>query len=335
MTVDADSRHDLPDLDAARPVVAVAVSSHERPKGVRALIAALEAQTLPRDRFEVVIVDDGSSPEAFAALEHERARTDLDLKIVRFDHNQGPAVGRNTAWRSSSAPIVAFTDDDCMPTPTWLEEGVRAMRATPSVLVGATEPDPAERHLIDPLSRTMHVLEATFAPTCNVFYLRRDLEAVGGFDETFRQPVGEDTDLAWRVKEAVGRELLFAEKALVYHDVRRRTFAQAVKETSRWAGVPPVVKRHPLLAREAWHRGYFMRISHERVLLGVLGLLIGIVFPPALLLTLPWLRYRVIRGFLSKRLWTNIRFAPHVFAIDLLEVWVLLRSSIKHRTLIL
>ena len=147
----------------------------------------------------------------------------------------------------------------------------------------------------------MHVLEATFAPTCNVFYLRRDLEAVGGFDETFRQPVGEDTDLAWRVKEAVGRELLFAEQALVYHDVRRRTFAQAVKETYRWAGVPPVVKRHPVLAREAWHRGYFLRISHERVLLGVLGLLIGIVFPPALLLTLPWLRYRVIRGFLSKQ----------------------------------
>lgn len=335
MTVDADSRHDLPDVDAGRPVIAVAVSSHERPQGVRALIAALEAQTFPHDRFEVVIVDDASSPDAFATLERERARTDLDLKIVRLDHNQGPAVGRNTAWRSSSAPIVAFTDDDCTPTPTWLEEGVRAMRTTPGVLVGATEPDPAGRHLIDPLSRTMHVLEATFAPTCNVFYLRRDLEAVGGFDESFRQPVGEDTDLAWRVKETAGRELLFAQRALVYHDVRQRTFAQAVEETYRWAGIPPVVKRHPVLAREAWHRGYFLRISHERVLLGVLGLLIGIVFPPALLLTLPWLRHRVIRGFGSNKLWTNIRFAPRVFAIDVLEVWVLLTSSIKHRTLIL
>ncbi len=334
MSVDAESRSDVPDVDTSGSVVAVAVSSHERPKGVRSLIAALEAQTLPKDRFEVVIVDDASSPESFAALERERERTDLDLKIVRFDMNQGPAVGRNAAWRSSSAPVVAFTDDDCMPTPMWLEAGVRAMRTTPSVVVGATEPHPAERHLIDPLSRTMHVIEAKFAPTCNVFYLRRDLESVGGFDETFRQPVGEDTDLAWRVHEAVGRELRFADDALVYHDVRRRTFAQAVKETYRWAGVPLVVKRHPRLARQAWHRGYFLRNSHERALLALLGLALALVFPPAVLLTLPWLRLRVIRRSVPA-MWTNARFAPAVFAIDLLEVWVLLRSSIKHRTLIL
>jgi GT2 family glycosyltransferase len=259
----------------------------------------------------------------------------LNIAIVRLDRNSGPAVARNTAWRRSSAPVVAFTDDDCMPTPSWLEAGLRTIEQMPCVLVGATEPDPAQRHLLDPLARTMHVTRPTFAPTCNIFYRRSDLEAVGGFDERFRVPVGEDTDLAWRINEHTGLDLRFAPDALVYHDVRVRSFAQAVKETQRWVGIPRVVARHRKLARRAWHARYFLRPSHPRVILAALGLTAGLAFPAAILLTLPWLRHRVFPRAASRTWATNLRYAPAVFAIDALEVWVLAKGSIRHRALIL
>jgi glycosyltransferase involved in cell wall biosynthesis len=315
------------------PLVSVAVSTHQRPAGLRALIAALEAQTLPHERFEVVIVDDASRDETPAVLAEIYARSTLRLRTIRLDTNSGPAVGRNSAWRGAVAPIVAFTDDDCVPTQGWLEAGVRAMDAAPGVLVGATDPLPEQRHLIDPLARTMHVINPTFAPTCNVFYLRSDLESVGGFDETFRVPVGEDTDLAWRVHRDVGRELRFVNDALVYHDVRQRSFAQAVKETRRWEGVPPVVKRHPELARRAWPRRW-LRPTHPRVILAAVCLLAAPFFPAAIVGTLPWLRSRVFTGWPTSAWKNNVRFVPAVFAIDLLEVWVLLRGSVRHRVFI-
>jgi glycosyltransferase involved in cell wall biosynthesis len=315
--------------------VCVAVATYQRPVGLRRLLASLEAQTLPKDQFEIVIVDDHSSDETPQLLDEARSRSDLRLSTVRFDRNRGPAAARNEAWRAGTAPIVAFTDDDCAATPTWLEEGLRSIEAEPSVLVGATQPDPTQRHLIGPLSRTMTVTHPTFAPTCNVFYLRRDLEAVGGFDESFRVPVGEDTDLAWRVHRNSGRELRFADEALVYHDVRQRTFRQAVHETYRWGGVPPVVARHTELARKAWYKGYFLRMSHPKALYAALGLLTMFVFPPAVVLTLPWIRQRVLPGRPCRAWITNIRYAPALFAIDLLEVAVLARGSVKHRALIL
>jgi glycosyltransferase involved in cell wall biosynthesis len=317
------------------PHVTVAVATFQRPKGVQTLLRALEAQTLGVEMFEVVIVDDHSGDDTPALLAEIAATSPLRLRTIRLDRNSGPAVARNTAWRAGSAPIVAFTDDDCAPTPPWLTEGLRAIQAAPSVLVGATQPMPEELHLIDPLSRTMRVERATFAPTCNVFYLREDLEAVNGFDETFRMPVGEDTDLAWRIVESRGRQLVFSAEAKVFHDVRQRTFKQAVKETYRWAGIPPVVARHKQMARKAWYKGYWLRISHPRVLMATAGLALAFLFPPFALLAAPWARQRVFPGR-PKRTWIkNVRFAPAVFAIDLLEVWVLARASLKHRALIL
>lgn len=317
------------------PLVSVAVSTHNRPTGVAALIAALERQTLPADKFEVVIVDDASGDETRRVLEHVATSSPLRLKVLRLDENSGPAVARNEAWRGSTAPIVAFTDDDCAPTPRWLEEGLKEIKRSPSVLVGATQPHPAQLHLVDPLSRSMRVVHANFAPTCNVFYLRSDLETVGGFDEAFRLPVGEDTDLGWRVHRSLGRELRFAPAAVVYHDVRRRTFAQAIKETYRWAGIAAVASRHKEMARRAWYRGYFVRASHPRVLFALIGLVAALLFPPSLLLTFPWFRLRVFSGE-PRRAWiTNARYAPALFVIDLLEVAVLARGSIRNRTLIL
>lgn len=315
------------------PLVTVAVSTYNRAASLGVLLDALAAQTLAADQIEVVVVDDASTDGTPELLAARASNSPFRLTHVRLDRNRGQSAGRNTAWRRGCAAIVAFTDDDCRPTPGWLAEGLRAMDE-PCVLVGATEPDPAQRDLLDPLARTMRVHRPTFTPTCNVFYRREDLEAVGGFDERYGGLAGEDTDLGWRVHGELGRPLRFSAEALVYHDVRPRTFAKALADTKRWAGIGAVVARHPRMSSDAWP-GRFLRPSHPRALLALAGVVLAFVFPPFVLLTLPWLRYAIFTGRPSVRWLRFVRFVPAVFAVDLSEVLVLAKTSIKHRTWIL
>lgn len=327
--------HD-PSDDEDLPLVSVAVSTHNRCTSLLRLLGALEQQTLDADRFEVVVVDDASSDDTAKTLADFDPRSSLRLRTLRLDRNRGQAVGRNEAWRNARAPVIAFTDDDCTPTTSWLEEGLTELRKGPGIVIGATQPDPAQRHLLDPLARTVRVTEASRAPTCNAFYLASDLETVGGFDETFGATAGEDTDLAWRIQEQLGRELRFSEPALVHHDVRPRSLAQALREAHRWEGIARVVARHPELARKSWwYGGYFLRPSHPWALLAASGLALAIFVPPTLLLTWPWLRKHVLRGRPGLGWVGRLRYAPALLIIDLHEIWVLARASVRHRALIL
>jgi GT2 family glycosyltransferase len=260
---------------------------------------------------------------------------------VRIERNEGPAGGRNAAWREAAAPIVAFTDDDCIPSPRWLEAGLRGMDGAARIVVGKTMPDPAKNDLRGPFSLTMTVDEPRFFETCNIFYRRADLEAAGGFDQTFTTPGGEDTDLAFRIK-AAGAEPSFSPDALVYHDVAPSSFARVVRQTLRWTDIPLFFRMHPEARRSLLFKGRFWRPSHPRVIGAALGVIIaaaGVAVSPwwllALALTVPWLAFRIVRRPLHSGRRRRILALPGAFAVDLLEVLVMLHGSIRHRTLVL
>ena len=112
------------------PEIAVVAATHNRSDRLAALLDALRAQTLGSDRFEVVIVDDASSDGTRELLAEARGRGDLALTVLHQDSSRGPAAARNAGWRAATAPLVAFTDDDCRPSPGWLAAGLRALTAT-------------------------------------------------------------------------------------------------------------------------------------------------------------------------------------------------------------
>ncbi|MFP5220097.1 MAG: glycosyltransferase family 2 protein, partial [Actinomycetes bacterium] len=126
-------------------VVAVAVSTYRRPELLSRLLAALEAQSVPLEQVEVVVVDDASGDATWGVLQHAVEHSPLRLTALRQPVNGGPAAGRERAWRATTAPVIAFTDDDCRPVPQWLAEGLAAMTAhDPAVVVGRTVPDPEQ-----------------------------------------------------------------------------------------------------------------------------------------------------------------------------------------------
>src|SRR5215467_9667042 len=129
--------------------VSVVVPSHERVTRLRWLLNALEEQTLPRDRWELVVVHDSTDGTEELVKTHPLAAAGV-LRNVRLEPGTGSASRqRNTGWREAKAPLIAFVDDDCRPEPAWLEHLVEAARSNPGAIVqGASRPDPFEAEIM-------------------------------------------------------------------------------------------------------------------------------------------------------------------------------------------
>jgi glycosyltransferase involved in cell wall biosynthesis len=295
------------------PEVTVVIPTRDRPAGLAAALAALREQTLPAERFETIVVDDGSSPPARAP----------GARVLRHERPRGPAAARNTGWRAACAPLVAFTDDDCTATPRWLEALVAASGAGRVVVQGAIAPLPGRREALGPLSRTVE----SGGPnrlffTANVAYPRALLDALGGFDERFRHACGEDVELGARATKA-GAEGRFAGEALVHHDVTRPSVRDHVRQAVRWGDAVRVLKLHPELRGELSGR-VFWKPSHPRLLLAIAG-----VAARRPLLAAP---YAVHLARLHR---ADVPAAGAQVAIDAAEVATMVAASVRHRTVML
>lgn len=307
--------------------VAVVVPTHGRPLRVRWLLNALAEQE--GQPFEVVIAHNASDRETAELL----AGHPLAPRPVVAPDGAGPAALRNAAWRSTRAALIVFTDDDCRPPPGWLSALTAAADAHPGAIVqGATRPDPDELgvFLHAPHARSQQIDPPhVMAQTCNIAYPRGLLEAIGGFDETFPQAVGEDTDLALRARGA-GAPFVAAPEALTYHAVdwglRRR-----LRGSWRWQHMALLVRKHPELRRELPLGGWAWKEAHARWLLAAAGLATR-----RPLLAVPWmLGTPTTYGRHPRALARTATELPGRFLLDGVETAALLRGSARHRALLL
>ena len=319
------------DSEPGTPLLSVVVATKDRCSRLESLLDALDAQTIGRHAFQLVVVNDGSTDTTAQVLE---GRADL---IISHQSATGPAIARQAGWESSSGQLIAFTDDDCRPEPDWLEHALIAHKAAPGAIVqGQTRPDPLEDSVIrDPLARSIRVNElGPFFQTCNVFYPRALLEAVGGFDPTIPRPSVEDADLAMRAL-ATGCGAVYAEDAIVNHAVEVQPLRNAVKGARRWASLIPLVERHPQLRKAFPWRGYIWRETHARVLLAAAGIGLAQLTGRKLFLlwVVPYLSLR--NGWYPAGVLATFRSLPKVLPVDLAEVAVLADASVRERRLLL
>lgn len=112
------------------PRISVLIATYERPELLYACLKSFAAQTLPRDEYEVVVVDDGSKGDDLAAI-LETFGADLHVTGIRIEHG-GRSAAKNHAVFLARAPIVLFFDDDDRATPDYLERHLAAHDARPA-----------------------------------------------------------------------------------------------------------------------------------------------------------------------------------------------------------
>jgi GT2 family glycosyltransferase len=235
--------------------VSVVVPTYRRPDLLERCLAALVAQDFEPHCFEVIVADDAADPEMRRLVASWEARTGGApmIRYVAVTGTQGPAGARNRGWEMAGAPIIAFTDDDTIPRPDWLEEGLKAMTPGVTAVAGAVDvPLPADRALTDYERDIANMRTAEFL-TANCFVRREALEAIGGFDERFTSAWREDSDLQFRLLKANGK-VVAARNAIVEHPVRPMPFAGGIKQHRKIAFDALLYKKHPDLYRSRIRR---------------------------------------------------------------------------------
>jgi glycosyltransferase involved in cell wall biosynthesis len=180
------------------------------------LVAALEAQTLARERFEVLIADDGSTDGATDGISTEDGR----LRVL-----PGPPVNpyaaRNRAVQQARGHVLAFCDVDCRPEPDWLEAGLAALDDA-DLVAGLVRFVPTRRTIWSLLDMEMFLdqertVRSGRAVTANLFVGRELFDGLGGFDDSLAN--GGDQEFVSRCV-AGGARLAFAPAAVVLHPPR-------------------------------------------------------------------------------------------------------------------
>jgi GT2 family glycosyltransferase len=208
------------------PKVSVVIPTYNRVAPLRRTLAALAAQTLAADAFEVVVVSDG----CVDGTDDYLRRTETPFSLISLSQtNQGPASARNHGLRVARGEIVLFLDDDIVPRPDLIEQHVLAHETShSSVIVIGPMVTPPDRKLgvfarweQEMLRRQYTDLRrGAFAPTYRQFYTgnasapRSLLVECGGFDERFRR--AEDVELGYRLHRS-GARFIFNRFAVGHH----------------------------------------------------------------------------------------------------------------------
>jgi cellulose synthase/poly-beta-1,6-N-acetylglucosamine synthase-like glycosyltransferase len=325
----------------------VVVSTYGRASFLPALFASLEAQTMPMASFELIVVDDASTDCTWEVLGDLVAATALPARALRLARNAGQGAGRNVGLAVARGEVVAFTDDDCVPSSRWLERLTEPFTAAPGasravVAQGQTEAWPNDADDAGAWARTVWVLRPTWLfETCNIAYRRTDLVGVGGFPSGGDAPVGphgrivgEDAIAGWHVVEN-GAELVFVPEALVHHRHLPASYLDWLAEQRGRGSFPGLVDRSPLGRRALW-RSWFLAPRSAAFDVATVALvaalcsrrarwLIGIV--PWVILALPEARSRSGRR-------AAVRLAQ-LFAGDSVGAAALVSASIRNRSVVL
>ncbi len=199
----------------------VIVPSYNRPRELASCLGSLAALDFPKERFEVIVVDDGSDEPAAAVA--ARFAGALNIRSIR-QTNQGPASARNAGARAASGTFLAFTDDDCAAAPGWLSALLPALRAEHGALAGGRTVNALTGNACAAASQLIQDFvyahynatpgKPRFFASNNIALAADVFREADGFDPRFR--TAEDRDFCDR-HVASGRPMIYVPTAVIHH----------------------------------------------------------------------------------------------------------------------
>ena len=251
------------------PSISVVVCSYNGHRTIRDTLEGLA--TLRYPAFEVIVVDDGSSPPLEPLVAPYGFRTIRTL-------NRGLSAARNTGLEAAEGEIVAYLDDDAYPDQDWLTYLADSFLMTDHSGIGGPNIAPVgDGRIADCVANApggpVHVLLsddlAEHIPGCNMAFRKAALQAVGGFDPRFRV-AGDDVDVCWSLQRH-GRTLGFNPAAVVWHHRRNSICAYWKQQKGYGRAEVLLQKKWPEKYNLAGHLSWTGRIYGK-------GLVHGLVY---------------------------------------------------------
>lgn len=321
--------------------VSVVVPTYNRPALIKKCLESLVQQDFNANDYEIIVVTDGPDKITSSTINTYVNNGNRLVYCYSLPVKKGPAAARNKGWRAAKGELILFTDDDCIPSSTWISGFWKAYEARQTNRIAFTgeivvphkkPPTDHERNII--------ALEKADFVTANCAVSKAMLEHIGGFDEAFEMAWREDSDLEFKLLNA-GINIPHIEQAVVKHPIRKASWGVSLKEQRKSMFNALLFKKYPQLYRK--------RINKRPVLLYYGMILLLFICLAALLLHaktialgsfLGWLI--LVSYFITKRLsGTSLAFT-HVIEmiltsilIPFLSVFWTLYGSYKYKVLFL
>jgi glycosyltransferase involved in cell wall biosynthesis len=203
--------------------ISVVIPTYNRLPILQKSLAALEHQELTDrkiEKYEIVLVDDGSTDQTLTWLKDNQAKLP-HVKLYQQKH-QGAAAARNLGVTNAQGDTIIFIDSDLVVTKSFLQSHVDALIKGRQTLqsdrlftYGAViNTNNFDEPTVEPYKITD--FSAAYFATGNVAIARKWLEAVGLFDTRFQLYGWEDLELGVRLKK-LGLKLIKCPEAIGYH----------------------------------------------------------------------------------------------------------------------
>jgi glycosyltransferase involved in cell wall biosynthesis len=329
-------------VKVAGPFASVVVPTYRRAAWLPGLLEAFAGQDYPAGRFEVVVVDDDSQDGTAELIADWTKWAAFDLRC-QLNHRGGAAAARNSGAALARGEILAFTDSDCLPSPSWISCGVAAYEGGARLVTGPIRPVGEHGffwHQMDEVVR-----DNGLYPTANLFVATDAFRAAGGFNASLgfypwgAARFGDDTEFGWKVRR-LGYRTEFAPAARVDHLPSRLTLKAWLLSPIQTEAGPRLLRDIPELRHTFLWRGYFLSSGHFLFYVACAGLLSAALArsPLPLLTTLPWL-WRIAPGVVPTMLRGRILKAAGLFAaityLYVAHAAVLMVASLRFRRLLL
>ena len=264
------------------PLFSIIIPTYNRPNQLASCLKSLSCLNYPSDKFEVILVNDGGVTPADDVISTFKDRINI---IVINQTNKGPASARNNGVRTANGELLAFTDDDCLPEPNWLNALGECLRDNPECIVGGSTLNLLHDNLYSTASQLICELaykhysvdhkQSTFFCSNNIAFSKKKFLEIGGFDESFK--TAEDRELCKRWLNN-GLKMIFVPEAIIFHAHR--------------LSLVPFIKQHFNYGRGSF-QFYNKKILHGQ---GYFNNLFEFNFNPKNLIVYPFSKHRGFRG---------------------------------------
>jgi glycosyltransferase involved in cell wall biosynthesis len=204
-------------------VFSIIIPTYNRPQPLTNCLQSLADLDYPDNRFEVIVVDDGSKISLKTVV--KPLQNQLNLTLIP-QANAGPATARNTGAKQAQGKFLAFIDDDCTPANNWLQVLETYLIAHANDLIGGC--------IINALSENIYATSSQalldyiyasyqnktkfpqFFTSNNIALSAENFWAIGGFDTNFPLAAAEDREFCDRLLSH-NYKMRYAPEAIVYH----------------------------------------------------------------------------------------------------------------------